>query len=478
MDSAKERIDEGEVTQMILRPYQQDLITGVKKQIISGKKSVVAVLGCGGGKSIIQATIARSATDKGNRVLFLVHRKELCDQIIDTFSKCGVDWDYCKVAMVQTVSKRLNSIETPSVIVVDECHHILSNTYLKIINHFPDAIKLGFTATPIRMGTGGLGKAFGAMVEGVSTKWLIENGFLAAYRYFSVKLADPENCTVKRGDYDSHELSALMEDSCIYGDTVRNYIKIANGKKTIVYCASIAASKATAAEFIENGITAAHLDGSTPKQERKKVVQAFRDGQITVLCNVDLFGEGLDVPNCECVILLRPTKSVTLYIQQAMRSMRYMEGKTAFIIDHVANVYEHGLPDDKREWSLKASKKKKGDIVKIRECPKCFNCMNVGVRVCEICGHEFMTEEQAEKEKVEIELQEINQEDVLKAKPYDFYKNITDFEEMKRFQKAKKFKFGWVIHKCEELGIEIPKNYSIMMSKSNFQNTTSKTASG
>lgn len=448
---------------MKLRPYQENLINSIKGEIRKGKHSIVAVLGCGGGKSIIQAMIAKGATDKHNRVLFLVHRQELCTQIISTFTDCGVDFNYCDVSMVQTVSRRLDKIHEPKVIITDECHHALSDTYKKIYDYFPNALKLGFTATPCRMNEGGLGAVFDSLVTSVSTKWLIDNDYLSPYRYFSIKLADTDGVHTKQGDFDKSEIAELMEKSTIYGETVETYLKIADGKKTIVYCASIEASTRTAEQFRNVGITAAHLDGNTPKKEREETMQAFRDNEIQIICNVDLFGEGLDVPDCECVILLRPTKSLTLYIQQSMRSMRYKQDKTALIIDHVGNVFRHGFPDDDRAWSLAAKKRKEKNEVKIKECPVCFYVMQNTVGKCPECGHEFAKEERAELEVKSAELKELERTDVLKIKPNNYYREIKTFDEMELFRKAKGYKFAWTLHKCIEQNIDIPDKYNHMM---------------
>ena len=414
-------------------------------------------------KSIIQAMIAKSATDKGNRVLFLVHRRELCEQIEETFTLCGVDFALCQIGMVQTVVRRLNKTVEPQLIITDEAHHSLSDSYTRIYDYFPQAVRLGFTATPIRMNEGGLGKVYESLVESVSTKWLIDNGYLSPYKYYSVKLADTDGLHIKRGDYDSKEVAELMEHKHIYGDTIKNYNDLASGKKTIVYCASIESSEKTTAEFQTNGITAAHVDGTTPKTEREQAIQDFRDNKTTVLCNVDLFGEGFDVPDCECVILLRPTKSLTLYIQQSMRSMRHKEGKTAIIIDHVGNVFEHGFPDDDRVWTLESRKRKEKNTITVRQCPVCFFCMPGTATVCSECGAEFPKQERAERETVDTKLQEVTRAALLAVKPHDHYKNITTFDDMVKFQKAKKYKFGWVLRKCKEQGIPIPQKYQYMM---------------
>lgn len=192
-----------------LRPYQQDLIDDIRSALASGYHSICAVLGCGGGKSIIQGSIAAMATAKNNRVLFLVHRKELCQQITGTFTACGVDFNRCSVMMVQTASRRISRLTEPALIIVDEAHHILSNSYTRILERFPAAVVLGFTATPQRMNEGGLGAVFQQLIESVSTEWLIQNHYLAPYKYYGVQLADASKLHTKQGDYDRQEVEEL-----------------------------------------------------------------------------------------------------------------------------------------------------------------------------------------------------------------------------------------------------------------------------
>lgn len=442
-----------------LRPYQQDLYDKVRAEIAHGKKSVCAVLGCGGGKSVIQASIAKSATARGNRVLFLIHRKELCRQISDTFTACGVDMSLCDIAMVQTIVRRLNKIIPPKLIITDECHHSLSDSYRKIYEHYDDAIRVGFTATPTRLGTGGLGDVYDSLVEGVSTRWLIDNHYLSDYEYYCVKLTDTESLHTRCGEYIASEVSELMERRAIYGSTIETYKQRAEGKKTIIYCASVKASRETTDEFKRAGYQAEHVDGNTPEAERERIVSDFRCGRIDILSNVDLFGEGFDVPDCECVILLRPTLSLTLHIQQSMRSMRYKDGKTALIIDHVGNVYKHGLPDDVREWSLEGKKKKQQSGISVKQCPNCLRCLANTARRCE-CGWEFQTaERETNMEVLDVELKKIEHGDLH----WSDYVKCKTFDELETFRKLKKYKFLWTLRKCVELGITYPDKYNYMV---------------
>lgn len=450
-----------ELKNIELRKYQVELINNIRRSITAGHRAIVAVLGCGGGKSVIQAEIARSAVSKNNRVLFLVHRKELCEQIKNTFAGQGVDMRLCSVSMVQTVSRHLDSIPEPSLIITDECHHSTANTYRKIYDKFPDAIKLGFTATPVRLGKGGLGEVYDDLITSVSTKWLIKNHYLAPYKYYSVKLADTSGLHVRSGEFKADEVACLMQNKEIYGETVAQWEKLARNRKTIVYCASVEASEMTADEFSKAGYRSYSLDGSTSENERRDVIERFRKGDIKILCNCELFGEGLDVPDCECTVLLRPTQSLTVYIQQSMRSMRYMPDKAAVIIDHVGNCYLHGLPDDDRKWTLEP-KKKQENTVKIRECKNCFAVYPPSFDKCPYCGYKAVKEvRHSNKKTIEIDLVEVSrQEDIKNTRLSDAVLNT--WEDVVDFQKVKGYKFAWCVRYAALHDIPIPPKYSFM----------------
>lgn len=446
---------------MKLRPYQADLIGKIRLAALHGSKSIVSVLGCGGGKSVIQAEISHSATDKGNNVLFLVHRKELCEQITNTFTAQGVNMDLCSVSMVQTVSRHIDKIPEPKIIITDEAHHSTANSYKKIYNAFPNALRLGFTATPCRLNAGGLGEVYDKLITSVSTKWLIDNHYLSPYKYYSVKLADTSGLHVKAGDYKADEVAELMQNSVIYGETVKQWERLAKNKKTIAYCASVEAAEETAEQFRQAGYTAASLSGSTPKELRAQIMQDFRDSKIMILTNCELFGEGLDVPDCECTVLLRPTQSLTLYIQQSMRSMRYMPDKTAIIIDHVGNCYLHGLPDDDREWTLE-SKAKQANTVKIRECPMCFAVYPPTMQKCPYCGYAAVKEiQRKEKKTVEIDLVEMKRQDDIKNTKYADLTAET-WEDVERIRKARDYKIAWAIRFADMHNIAVPHKYDYM----------------
>lgn len=257
--------------------------------------------------------------------------------------------DLVQFGMVQTVVRRLEKTPKPSLIITDESHHGLAASYRKIYDYFADVLRLSFTATPIRLNGSGLGDINDILIEEVDAEWLIENNFLSPYKYYAPKLIDTSLLKLNNlYEFSNSSIDKAMESKTIYGDVIKHYQELAFGEQAICYCHSIEASKFAKQEFLNHGIPAEHIDAKTPKNERDEIIQKFRDKQIQVLTNVDLIGEGFDVPDCSTVIMLRPTQSLSLYIQQSMRGMRYRPGKTSIIIDHVDNVRRFGLPDAKR----------------------------------------------------------------------------------------------------------------------------------
>jgi superfamily II DNA or RNA helicase len=442
-----------------LRDYQEDAFQKTRESLRKNKKAPLLVLPCGAGKSVVAAEIAKISTGRKKRVLFIVHRQELRQQIEKTFSLCGIDMELCDIEMVVTVGNHLDSTKPPDLIIIDEAHHSVSSSYMKIFNAFPDAWKLGLTATPERLDGKGMSAVFDDLVVGVTAQYLIEKGFLARYRMFSQELADLSNLKVANGDYD---MGTLYEGKQIYGDTVKAYKKFADGLKAIAYCSTVKAAEETAEEFRLNGYSAAAISGDTLANERTQIMESFRSGEVMVLCNCDLLGEGIDVPDCSCVIMLRKTMSLTLYIQQAMRCMRHQPDKIAIIIDHVRNCFEHGFPDEERRWSLNGKERRMelSEEPQIKICPECSAVARLAAKVCESCGHVFYEEKEKEEVKLDVELKEITKESMeanrLRPPSYWDYKRMTTFEELEAFRIARNMKKFWSIYSALELGIDIP----------------------
>ena len=430
-----------------LRQYQIDLETATRQAFHAGYQAPLIVLPCGGGKSCIAADMARKATARGNRVLYIVHRHELCDQIDRTFRDWGVDMRYCKIGMVQTICRRTAKIHPPRLIIIDESHHALARSYRKIFEAFPEAQRVGITATPCRLNGGGLGDVNDKLIIGPSTKWLIEHQYLAPYDYYAPTVADMTGIHTEHGEYATDEVVKKLDQSKIYGDVIGYYRKLAPGQQAICYCASVEHSQKMAEQFRAAGIPAEHIDGKTQKAVRNAAVQRFRDGQTRILCNVDLIGEGFDVPDCSVSILLRPTKSLTLYIQQSMRCMRYKPGKKAVIIDHVGNYVRFGLPDMDRKWDLtpkKPGKKKEISEFKIRQCPKCFFTHEWADK-CPHCGYVYPVKEHTLEEIKTAHLEQIKGIVLDYTTPND----CGTMEELQTYAKQHGYKPGWAFYQAK-----------------------------
>lgn len=392
-------------------------------------------------------------TRNKNNVLFLVHRKELIDQIRNTLTMNDVDMKFVNLGMVQTVVRRLEKTSEPALIIIDESHHVLANSYKKIINHFSNAKVVGFTATPVRINGGGLGDINDMLIEKVNVKWLIENQFLAHYKYFAPEIVQTETLDIKRtGEFDMTGLDDQFNKRMIWGDVIKHYQKLANGEQAILYASSIYQSEKMAASFNAVGISSAHIDGKTPKLIRDDIIKRFREGEIKVLCNLDLIGEGFDVPDCSTVIMLRPTQSLSLYIQQSMRGMRYKHNKTAIIIDHVGNVKRFGLPDMERTWSLaprKGSNATKAEAP-VKICPDCFMTVLSSNKQCEHCGHEFKVEAKPIQIDDAAELQEIT-EPIFQV-DYSSPNDCKNMKELYEYAKQHNYKRGWAYHQGKVRG--------------------------
>lgn len=437
-----------------LYPYQETIVQKVRQSYANGYRAPCVVAPCGAGKSIIIAEIARKTTKKGNRVLFLVHRRELIDQIKGTFGFVGVNLELVEFGMVQTIVRKLDKIDKPQLIITDENHHGLAKSYRKIYDYFSDVPKLGFTATPVRLNGKGLGDINDILIEEVDASWLIDNEYLSPYKYYAPKLIDDEKLKLNSmREFSSTSMESAMSDKKIHGDAIKHYKNLAGGEQAIAYCHNIAASKHLAEEFNKQGISAAHLDGATPKKIRDSIIQQFRDREIKIISNCDIIGEGFDVPDCSTVIMLRPTESLSLFIQQSMRGMRYRPGKTSIIIDHVDNVRRHGFPDMERSWDLEGKKKSKQEnTVIVRECVNCYAVFPGGMIICPECGHEH----KVEREETDYEVDETAVLEEVKADDI-----VLDFREPEDCTSMKE-----LIELGENRGYKNPKGWAYYVGKS------------
>lgn len=459
-----------------LRPYQIEMVRRARNEIKNGHHSIIVCSPPRTGKTVIMSAVAKSATDKGNRVLFLIHRKEVLDQAVQAFHEQGVNPSMLTAGMVQTLTRHVDQIQPPQLILVDEAHHSNARSYQRILKAFPKAYRLLFTATPIRTGRKQMDQVADDIIVGKSIRELTREGYLAPFRYFE----PPEDLNwslLKKsstGDFTQKSIDQVMT-SAVYGHVVKQYQRLASGKQAVVYASSISHAKSIAKKFNDVGISAHEVDGETPATERDAIVESFRQQRLMVLVNVNLFTEGVDLPNVDCVIMARPTASLSLYLQFSMRCLNPRKGKTAIIIDHVKNSSRFGYPDDDRDWA-KAIHTRNGHSpishhtsqqIATITCDHCFAVVRrneIPDGKCPICGQpikvpaeitvqdvDLVERKQAKKRRSRI-TKLINDKLALKVATKTIGE-LTSMAELRAYAKLRGYKPGWVYLTAKRKGI-------------------------
>lgn len=309
-----------------------------------------------------------------------------------------------QVASIQTLHGRAIrtakiEVEPPDLIVVDECHHAPARTYQEILKAYPNAKVLGLTATPERGDGRGLGSIFEKMVECPQVQPLIDLGFLVPTRHYAPATPDLAGVATRLGDYVSGQLERRMDQPKLVGDIVTQWHRLGENRRTVVFASGVQHSIHIRDEFVESGVKAAHIDGSTPKDERDEILRQLGTGEITVVSNCMVLTEGWDMPDVGCAVLARPTKKLGLYRQMIGRVLRPAPDlQDAIIIDHSGAVFRHGFAEDNVGWSLShdklaenvthASRKEVrefGDRSRLVECTQC-GALRVGGEACRHCG--------------------------------------------------------------------------------------------
>ncbi len=387
------------------RPYQTSILDRVRAFFRKlGSKSVVVVSPTGSGKTVMFAKIAKGAASRNSRVLILVHRREILEQILKSLHELGVvsgqiasgrpqTIDSVQVAMVMSLTRRINYVKRPDLIIVDECHHALQdNSWGRILKYWRDVPRIGFTATPERLDGRGLGETFEEMIVGPSVAELVRDGWLSCPVVYRPPEEVAQNYHVKRGDFDIKEQAETMGRRKIIGDVIEHYKKHLEGLPVVCFCVSVEHSHLMAEEFRTAGYRTMPVYGDMPKTERERAIRGLADGSVQVVTSCDLISEGVDIPVMAGSILLRRTMSLALYLQQAGRSLRPSPGKNrAMILDHVGNYYLHGHILEKRQWSLNSQARdpRKEKPPATTTCPICYGVWPGTPRICPACGFKF-----------------------------------------------------------------------------------------
>lgn len=464
-----------------LRDYQEGFVARIREAFARHRR-VLAVSPTGSGKTACFAYITASATEKNKRTLVIAHRTEIVAQIGEALDGFGVRHgriqpghrhtnDRTQIAMIQTLARRLDMSDAPDLIIVDEAHHAISDSYQAILKRWPQAKILGVTATPQRLDGRGLGRMFDDMVLGPTPGELIKAGWLAPYDYLAPPSSvDLSKISTQAGDYATDELSEAIDKVVITGDAVQHYKDYIAPRSAIVFAVRIDHAGHVAEQFCASGISAASVDGTMDRVVRRDRIEGIGNGKYQVLTSCALISEGLDVPSVGGVILLRPTKSLALHLQTIGRALRpKADGSRATILDHVGNIHRHGLPDAPRRWSLD-DKKRKSESAPVKQCEVCYRIFPAGPgwRDGQECpdgspdGCVLVTPDPAERgiaegpEQVDGQLIQVTTTpvwargcDILTARGAEFkalMQHADTYEKMDQIRKVRGYHYGWTKH--------------------------------
>lgn len=395
-----------------LREYQLELVQNIREGLSTDKR-IVAVSPTGSGKTVTFASIAVEAAKRGHRVLITTHRREIQRQTLSKLYELGVVAGQIasgvpmmksyniQVGMIGTLIHRMDKLDRPNLIIVDECHHAQAGTWKRVLEYWGNVPTIGFTATPVRFDGKGLGSdgLFLKIVEGKTIRWLVKNGYLS----YPLMYRHPNEVTMefkkKGNDFDTKEQEIVFSRGTVLGDVLEHYKKYLDGKPTVAFCPTVEHSRLTAQMFCEAGYNAISVSGDMPDKERDAAIAGLANGSVQIITSCDVISEGMDVPGIVGCILLRRTLSLSLYLQQTGRALRPAPGKThAIILDHAGNYKIHGSVLADREWSLEGdNRKKKKTPPKMTECPQCYALWEGVVKKCLSCNYDF-PEIEVEKE--------------------------------------------------------------------------------
>lgn len=389
------------------RAYQNGAIENIRSAFREGHKRVLLQMPTGTGKTLTAAMMIAGSVARGNRALFVAHRIEIIDQTVTAFARLGIltlgvvragdrrsdPKQPIQVCSIQTLARR-GKLDA-GVVLIDEAHRSCAESYTKhLFEAYPDAHFVGLSATPGRTDGKPLGAWWTALIKGTTYAEAIAAGYLVEPLVYSLPLlADMSTVRTTAGDYNAEDLEAAVNKSALIGDVVREWKAKAGDRRTVVFAVSVAHSRAIVQQFVEAGVIAEHLDGTTPVDERRAILKRLEQGATRVVCNVGVLTEGWDCPPVKCLVLACPTKSVVKYLQMAGRVLRPWEGVQPVILDHGGNVDRvvngepMGLPHVDREWSL-TDKPKLVGAAPSKACGTCFAMIPASCRSCPHCAEE------------------------------------------------------------------------------------------
>ncbi len=397
---------------MIYTPYdfQYEGVTNIKVAMRK-HKHVLFVMPTASGKTTVFCYIAEQVAARGKRVLILVHRRELFHQCSNHLWEMGVQHGLIaagksrsilpvQIASVDTLRRRLDMTKEPDLIISDEAHHDVCNTRKMIYRQFPNSYLIGVTATPERLDGKGLGVKYGGfydvLVLGPYIDELIDKyKKIPPFKYFAPPCGFDSSLLHKRaGDVAIEEAELMVDKRVLIGNTIQHYVKHTNGVPFIAFGVTVKHARNIADMFNGAGILTESIDGTMATGQRDRIIKNHTEGRTIGLTSCDLISEGTDIPRVGCSILMRPTLSLSLFLQACGRACRLYPGKEfTYIHDHANLIDTFGPPWARRAWTLegKSEKKRKEadeveQVFKVVRCTKCYAVFPVRLLKCPECG--------------------------------------------------------------------------------------------
>lgn len=452
---------------MDLRPYQLSALDALRSSLARGNKRVMLYSPTGSGKTITAEAMIRGAVAKGKRVAFVANRKQLVQQASKHLTRAGIPHGILQADNTRSLDARVLvcSIDTihargfphdVALIVIDEAHAVAGSTKYRTLLEKHNAVPvIGLSATPFAPG---LGQVFSDLVIAATIRELIDAGFLVDLDAFAPADPDLTGVATRRGiggeiDYAETQLAEAVDTPALIGDIVQHWQRLAAGKQTVCFATNIPHSKHITDEFRRRGVLAEHIDYLADDDARADILGRFARGEFQVLSNVGLLAEGWDCPATECMILARPTKSLTRFIQMVGRVLRPADGKTrALLLDHSGSTLRLGFPTEDLPLALddgkanrSGTRKQDREKPEPKPCPSCKFVRPAGVHACPKCG--FAPERQNDVVVTEGELQRIERPSKRPATP-DRKQHV--YSQLVAIARARRYSSGWISNKYRE----------------------------